>query len=558
MLTLYNADNPSIEKLPEIKRKYIDYCYWQAENFVRGAFAKQEEYWLNVLGEDLPVTEIQGDKPRPKIFQFTGNIHGFDLKTGLIDGLRKLADRHQATLYMVLVASVFAFIHRMNGAHDMVIGTPVSGRSHEDLEPIVGLFANTVALRVKHQNEDSFISLLESVKKTVLEGFEHQDYPFDLLVERLNLFRDTSRSPIFNINVALQNFKFDQEIDQTFQGAKPKMIKTTHRTSKWDLEFEFVELQNGQLYCNLEYYNGIYSESFIEEMVNSYVSLLETITKEDLAERPVQLLPINPHCIGAISQGEKKIFQSGFDYLHTIIDLSKKYPDAVAIRDDQGAVTYKELLEKSLCLANHLKKYASELEKVMVLTENNRYTFCAMLASMMAGLIMVPVSPRTPQQRLRSIVSTSESSVILTEKACYSVADRLLFELEELKAVVILDEAEVENCAVMSTSALMDEDLWNYFAEKDSIIDASGWTSSYTGETLSEKEMAEYVENTITKVSPYIKPDATVLEIGCGSGLTTFSLAKNVKRYYASDLSKSIINRNKKESPRRGIFSYYI
>ncbi|WP_246064818.1 type I polyketide synthase [Melghirimyces algeriensis] len=551
MLAIYNADSPAVlNQLPKIERRYIDYCDWQVNSFRQGRLATQEAYWLKVLGEDLPVTEIRGDKPRPDVFQFTGNIRRFDLEPDLIRDLKQLADRHQATLYMVLMASVFAFIHRMNEARDMVIGTPVSGRGHEDLEPIVGLFANTVALRVKHEPDDSFATLLENVKKVVLEGFEHQDYPFDLLVDRLNLARDTSRSPVFNINVALQNFKFDTEIEQTFQGAKPIPIETTHRTSKWDLEFEFVELQDGQLYCNLEYYDGIYSEHFIEEMIRSFMQLLQVVTKQDLEEQPVQSLPINdPTHSGAICQGMTKALPTGFEYLTTMMDLSRQNPNAVVIRDDQGSVTYRELLQKSMRLADRLKEYAGQSERVMVLTENNRYTLCSMLASMLAGMTFIPVSPRTPRHRLQSIARLSNASMVLTEKDTYSVADRLLFEQDVLKAVFVLDTADVEHCAVTTTSALMNKDLWNYFAEKEhSSIEASGWANSYTGEPFSEEEMAEYAENAVGKVLPYIRSDATVLEIGCGSGLTTFALANHVKRYVANDLSENIVKRNRKQA----------
>ncbi|UZN01103.1 condensation domain-containing protein [Lysinibacillus sp. MHQ-1] len=125
-------------------------------------------------------------------------------------------------------------------------------------------------LRVNYEEHDNFLTLLRNVKTMLLDSFKHQEYPFDLLVEKLDLPRDTSRSPLFNINVALQNFKF-KNTTSAFDEAELTPILSEHKTSKWDLEFEFVELPNGELFCNLEYYDGVYSSRFIDSLIETYL-----------------------------------------------------------------------------------------------------------------------------------------------------------------------------------------------------------------------------------------------------------------------------------------------
>ncbi|KEK12558.1 polyketide synthase [Lysinibacillus sphaericus] len=535
LFTLYNSSNN--EALPEIENTYVDFAAWQRENIEGGRFKQHEDYWLDTLRGSLPITEITGDKLRPSTFRYTGRLKRFDISASLADKLRAFANTNESTLYMVLVSSVFKLINQMTGDTDMVIGTPVSGRVNEELEKIIGLFTNTIPLRVNYEEYDNFLTLLRNVKTMLLDSFKHQEYPFDLLVEKLDLPRDTSRSPLFNINVALQNFKF-KNTTSAFDEAELTPILSEHKTSKWDLEFEFVELPNGELFCNLEYYDGVYSSRFIDSLIETYLKILDMILHEH------ELTNIDVEKSKSAINGP--FVEDGKNFLTTILMMAEKNPQKTALEDSAGSLTYQELVDRSKSIAEKLLNSNSEIKNAVIISDNNRTAILGILSCLMSNVTFIPVSPKNPRARIESIIKQSQANFIISEKKFYSLCNRLLFENKNIQTVMMLGETDLDQCAVVDSSDLMNESLWNYFAEgQKTEIEASGWNSSYTGEAFSALEMQEYAENAVNKIRKYLPQDSNVLELGCGSGLTTFALAPYTKTYTAMDLSSSIIERNK-------------
>lgn len=537
LFTLYNSGNNLYDDLPAIENTYVDFATWQRENIESGRFKQHEDYWLHTLSGNLPITEITGDKLRPNTFQYTGKIKRFDISATLADKLKSFASTQESTLYMVLVSSVFKLINQMTGDTDMVVGTPVSGRLNEELEKIIGLFTNTIPIRINYEEHEDFLALLRNVKSVLLDSFKHQEYPFDLLVEKLDLPRDTSRSPLFNINVALQNFKF-KNTTSAFDDAELTPIVSEHKTSKWDLEFEFVELPDGELFCNLEYYDSVYSSKFINSLIETYLKILDTILHEDELN--------NTDVEGSLSVINGHFVDDGKNFLNTILMMAETNPEKTALEDNEGSLTYRELIVRSKSIASKLLNSNSEIKNVVIISNNNRTAILGILSCLMSNVTFIPVSPKNPKARIESIMHQSQANFIISEKKFYSLCNRLLFENENIQSVMVLGETDLDQCAVADSSELMDESLWNYFAEgQKTEIEASGWNSSYTGEAFSALEMQEYVGNAVNKIKEYLPQDSNVLELGCGSGLTTFALAPYARTYTAMDLSSSIIERNR-------------
>ena len=149
--------------------------------------------------------QLPTDYPRPAVQQFLGDRVSFSLDRELTAGLRRLAEETETTMYMVLLTAYKALLFRYTGQEDLIVGTPVAGRGHADLERVMGLFVNTLALRSYPSGEKTFVSFLQEVKEQLLEAFQHQDYPFEMLVEQLALTRDASRNPLFDTMFVLQN-----------------------------------------------------------------------------------------------------------------------------------------------------------------------------------------------------------------------------------------------------------------------------------------------------------------------------------------------------------------
>jgi hypothetical protein len=210
--------------------QYTDYCRWQHSVMVQDRMKTLEKYWLDKFQGNLPICELLGDKTRPTVFNFKGRRKLFTIPEDLHWQLNQVALKQNATLFMVLLGTVYTLIYRFTGQKDLIVGSPVSGRSHYDLRQISGLFVNTLALRCFIESEDSFFKIIDKVKVDLLEALEHQDYPFDHLIDKLGLLRDTSRSPLFNINVALQNFDLDEESKLELKYLRVDRQELTHHS----------------------------------------------------------------------------------------------------------------------------------------------------------------------------------------------------------------------------------------------------------------------------------------------------------------------------------------
>jgi amino acid adenylation domain-containing protein len=185
--------------LPGLRLQYRDYAHWQNRQAMSGEIKKQEEYWLNEFGGDIPVLEIPTDFPRPKVKSFEGSIINFELDRGVALRLANLARRENATLFMLYLVVVCILLNKLSGREDIIIGTIVAGRRHPDLENIIGAFINTLTLRNYPREDKTFRQFLREVRKRTLEAFDNQDYRFEDLVKKVMIDRDTSRNPLFDI-----------------------------------------------------------------------------------------------------------------------------------------------------------------------------------------------------------------------------------------------------------------------------------------------------------------------------------------------------------------------
>ena len=194
-------------------------------------------YWLERFTGELPVLQLPTDYPRPAVQQFQGDRCPFTLDREQTAGLRRLAEETGTTLYMVLLAAYKTLMFRYTGQGDLIVGTPVAGRGHADLERVMGMFVNTLALRSYPSGEKTFVSFLQEVKEQLLESFQHQEYPFEMLVEQLDLSRDASRNPLFDTMFVLQNTEMGS---LELPGLRIAPYEASNRIAKFDLTLEAI------------------------------------------------------------------------------------------------------------------------------------------------------------------------------------------------------------------------------------------------------------------------------------------------------------------------------
>ncbi|WP_257137759.1 condensation domain-containing protein, partial [Bacillus pseudomycoides] len=201
LVQLYQKPND----LEPLRIQYKDYAVWQQEFLQTEGMKRQEAFWLEKLEGELPILELPTDFPRPSVQQFEGAYVDVRVNRETTEKLQALTKEENGTLYMTLLAAYNVLLARYTGQEDFIVGTPIAGRPHEDLEPIVGMFVNTLAMRNKLANDKPFREFLQEVRENVLKSYEHQMYPLEDLIEKLKVQRDMSRNPLFDTIFTLQN-----------------------------------------------------------------------------------------------------------------------------------------------------------------------------------------------------------------------------------------------------------------------------------------------------------------------------------------------------------------
>lgn len=312
LLSYYHAfRQEKAGSLAPLRIQYKDYAAWQNDQIRKGAFEIHKKYWLQQFQEKITPLRFPADLPRPAIKNYQGRIHEFSIDKQLTDLAREYAKQHNATLFMLLLSNLYVLLYRLSGQRDIVIGTTLANRDHVDLEDQMGFYVNALAIRTRLDPALTFNRLLERVKDNTLKAYEHGVYPFDLLVDDLQLERDMSRSPLFDVMLTLQNMDNSRRYDNgAMEDLKVESIETDIRISKFDLLI-CVSENNGGLDIFLEYDTALLTESTIKKIRDGFVSIFRLALDN----------PVLTNLVDAIqpaSQQEKMLFE---DFVKAIQDI---------------------------------------------------------------------------------------------------------------------------------------------------------------------------------------------------------------------------------------------
>ena len=261
------------EALKELRVQYKDYAIWQRERVRSEAMQRQEAYWLETFGVEVPKLQLPTDYPRPAARSFEGSRIEFKLDQTLAEGLKRLAEETGSTLYMVMLSAYAVLLSKYSRMEEIVVGSPMAGRPHADLDRIIGMFVNTLALRSHPSGEKTFGAFLQEVKGQALAAYEHQEYPFEELIEKLDLTRDPSRNPLFDVMFVLQN---TDRRELELPGLRIAPYESSHNISKFDLTLVAVEVHDG-IDCSLEYSTALFNSSTAEEITENLKLMIEYV-----------------------------------------------------------------------------------------------------------------------------------------------------------------------------------------------------------------------------------------------------------------------------------------
>lgn len=419
MVTIYNSLIQSKEvNLPELRIQYKDYAEWLNQEAQQEHYKTSETYWLNQFSGSLPIIELPGFKKRPLVKTYNGAYLSYQFPEGFTEKLKAFSKKQDVTLFMTLMAGINALLNRYTGQQDIVIGSPIAGREHSDLENQIGLYLNTLALRTQMDKDFNFLDLLRHEKEIILGGYEHQGYPFDELVDKLEIKRDSSRSALFDIMVVLQSqSKLNNFENDKLLGLEINEQEVIHKTAQFDLIFAFMETDG--LMLGIEYNTDIYEASFIEKMFTHFEQLLSV-----MMEQPEAMI----QQVDYLSVEEKNHLLVDFndtivDYPNdkTIIDLFEeqveKTPNNIAVAFNETALTYKELNEQANQLGHYLREqYDIQPDDLLgIKLERSEQLIISILAVLKSGGAYVPIDPGYPESRQDYIEKDSNCKVIIDD-----------------------------------------------------------------------------------------------------------------------------------------------
>ncbi|MTJ53551.1 amino acid adenylation domain-containing protein [Anabaena sp. UHCC 0253] len=420
LTTFYKAfDSNQKCNLPELPIQYIDFAVWQRQYLQGDILQTQLNYWKQQLSGNLPILELPTDRPRPAIQTDRGTSQSFTLFPSLTAALKNLSQQEEVTLFMILLAAFKVLLYRYTQQEDILVGTPIANRNRSEIEGLIGFFINTLVIRSDLEGNPTFQQLLTQIKKTTLAAYNHQDLPFEQLVEELQPERDLSHSSLFQVMFILQNAPTEvlHLPDLTL-----KPLQVEKKTANFDLTLSMLETETG-LRGSLEYNTDLFDDDRITQMLAHFQTLLaeivlyhqQNISELSLlttSERQQILLARNHHQISIPQQCIHQLFEAQVT----------KNPDAIAVVFEEKILTYRELNQRANQLANYLRKQGVKPEVLVgICLERSLELVVAVLGILKAGGAYLPIDPAYPQERLTYMLTDAQVSIILTQKQLLAV-----------------------------------------------------------------------------------------------------------------------------------------
>ncbi len=408
--------------LPDLRIQYKDFSEWQVRTQQGESIKHQEEYWLKEFAGELPVLNLPVDYVRPVVQNFEGTALEFELGKEDTLALKSLAYEQGATLYMILLSLYTIFLSKITNQEDIVVGTPVAGRRHAELEDIIGVFVNTLALRNFPRPGQTFARFLEEVKKRTLESFAHQDYPYEDLVEAVVVQRDTSRNPLFDTMFVMHNIGVTE---LEIPGMKLSRYNYETRISKFDLSLYSME-SNEKLVFSFEYSTKLFKSETVERFIEYFVNIIhEVIENSQKVISDLEFITEEEkmRILFAFNDTERE-YPKNKTIQRLFEEQVERTPDNIAvigsclgaIDESTHQMTYRELDEKSSRLAQLLREKGIEVNRIAaIMVDRSNEMVVGIMGILKSGGAYLPIDPGYPQERIHYILSDSGAEMLLTD-----------------------------------------------------------------------------------------------------------------------------------------------
>ena len=403
LIALYNG-----EKLEPLTHQFKDYSEWMLSRDLSG----QAEYWKSQFDDEIPVLDMPTDFPRPQEQSYAGTMIGEKLNKDLSEKIKDFVKKTGATEYMIFLAAAMVTLSKYSRQDDIVIGSPISGRTHRDTEKMLGMFVNTLAMRGKPEKEKTFRKFLEEINETCLKAYENQEYPFEELVEAVEVQRDMSRNPLFDVMLVYQN---NESVKVQLGDSEAKGIEIKSTIAKFDMTFNIMKIEE-KYDIGFEYCTDLFKGETAERILKHFIEVLKAVTEnseQKLGE------------IEMMTAEEKHLILNDFnatetDYPRekTVVELFeeqvKKTHDNTAVIFEDKKLTYAELNARANCLAHRLREMGVKPDDfVAIIADRSIEMICGIYGIIKAGGAYVPIDPTYPEDRISLMLEDCKPKAVL-------------------------------------------------------------------------------------------------------------------------------------------------
>ncbi|WP_264523070.1 non-ribosomal peptide synthetase [Flavobacterium sp. N502536] len=438
--------------------QYKDYANWQALQINTAGSTTDKTYWMESLSGELPVLDLPSEKRRPSVKTHKGRSLRAYISKETTAMLQRFTKENNSSTFISLLTTINILFHKYTSDSDIIIGSPVAGRDHADLANQIGFYVNTIALRNTINAQENFASIYKRIKEQTLEAFNHQMYPFDSLVENLNIKRDAGRSSVFDVLLVLQNTANEETIE--IPTSKTNTIVDLGETvSKFDIELNFREA-GGQLILDIAYNTEVYEYQMIEGLIRHYQQILEEVLFQP--ETPIGQLTY-------ISKEEENELLVDFNATKnnyptaiTIVDLIETQvaanPEGIALAYEGATMTYAALNAKANQVAHYLRSIGVTTESIVGLCMERSFEMViGMLGIMKSGGAYAPIDPHYPAERIEFILKDTAAEAILVNAGSSSkvnfLEDIAILNLDEHDTIFANQSAANPNVAIPVSNA---------------------------------------------------------------------------------------------------------
>ncbi|MEC1551719.1 bacitracin non-ribosomal peptide synthetase BacA [Bacillus haynesii] len=391
--------------------QYKDYAEWEKSHARRDELKRQEEYWLKTYKGDIPVLDLPTDHKRPLTKSSEGDTVTAAIESETFRKLQHMAKENGVTMYMLLLAGYTALLSKYTGQEDIIVGTPAAGRNHEDIQHLIGMFVNTLAIRNHPEGKKTFRHYLQEVKENTLQAYENQDYPFEELVEKVNIKRDMARNPLFDTMLVYHNTEVKPF---AAEGLRSRLVEIKRGISKFDITVTASEAAAG-LRLEVEYSTTLFNKERMERLSEHLISLLEQAADHpDVAINQIDVLTKDErHRVLYDFNRTDGMFCKEKTIPELFEEQVEKMPDHPAVVFGDETISYRELNEKANSLAFTLRQKGVGPDVVAgILTERSIEMIVGIMGILKAGGAYLPIDPAYPQERISYMLKDSNVSVL--------------------------------------------------------------------------------------------------------------------------------------------------